>query len=91
MVCQEINEGLVGCLGISQHELLLVSPSRMGTGGRTFEQALDLGEFAGIVQLSKVLCFLRKILPLDCGVSLVSNDFRGCVVKVGDKRGEIEA
>jgi hypothetical protein len=71
VICKEVDERLVGL------RLELV-PGRDGRGGvrgiHTFQQALDLGEFACIVQLSKVLRFLSQVFPLDRRVSLVCDD-----------------
>jgi hypothetical protein len=58
--------------------------------GRTLEQALDLGKFARIVELSKVFCFLRQVLPLHGRIALVGHDFGRRIVEVGDERREVE-
>ena len=61
-----------------------------GVEGRTFEQPLDLAQLAGIIQLAKLLCLLRQILPLDGRVTLVGDNLGGGVVEVGHEGGEVE-
>ena len=63
---------------------------RAPTRRRTLEQALDLGKLACIVELSKVFCFLRQILPLHGRIALVGHDLGRRVVEVGDERREVE-
>lgn len=45
------------------------------------EQALDFGQFGGIVMLAEILGLLRQVLPLYGRVPLVGDDVRGGVVQ----------
>lgn len=57
---------------------------------RTLEEALDLGEFRGIVELPKVLGLLGQFFALDGRVPLVAGDVRCRVVELRGEIGEVD-
>lgn len=59
------------------------------TRRRTFEEALDLGKFGRIVELSEILCLLGKIFALYRRIALIRDDVGRCVVEVLNQGGQV--
>jgi hypothetical protein len=56
----------------------------------TLQEALDVAELAGVVELAEVFGLLREVFALRERVSLVCDEVRGYRVQLRDERGEVD-